>query len=283
MLLLWPCSTFYTDSNERASLTFCCVLVEIEYLWVSPLFSLSTSGCLFERKLCTRDQFCSDGEYKHTHRMQHKNKSTSQTKPLFQTWALNFKQTGHFSRPFSALLRPHWIINPASGHTYSVCPWQHADTNPRLWKHTNTSQGFFLPRPRVSASRSSPAPFPFFSPRPPLSKPLLRPAVSMATLTSWWGRHPHSCCANTAMSHWHALTHFSVETALTHGHWREYKMDRRMPGPGCSDAHLWFWGPNTQRSILDVMHTQRVFFFFLSDLVWNESFCLSDFFVSSRT
>lgn len=58
-----------------------------------------------------------------------------------------------------------------------------------------------------------------------LSKPLLRPTVSMATLTSQWGRHPHSCCANTAMSHWHTLTHFSVEIALTHthSHWTEYK------------------------------------------------------------
>lgn len=25
-------------------------------------YSLSSAGCLFERKLCMRDQFCSDGE-----------------------------------------------------------------------------------------------------------------------------------------------------------------------------------------------------------------------------
>ena len=159
---------------------------------------------------------------------------------------------------------------------------------PRVWKHTNTSQGFFLPRPCVVCLplRHLPLSLFFFSPpRPPLSKPLLCPAVSMATLTSRWGRHPHSCCANTAMSHWHTLTHFTVETALTHGHWREYKMDRRMSAPGCSDAHLWFWGPNTQRSILSVMTTQRVFFFFFffSLIVWNESFCLSDFFVPPIT
>lgn len=69
-----------------------------------------------------------DAAQKHAH---------SQTKPLFQTWALNYKQTGYFSRPFSALLRPHWIINPASGHTYAVCPWQHADTNP-AYENTQT-------------------------------------------------------------------------------------------------------------------------------------------------
>ena len=174
-------------------------------------------------------------------------------------------KAGYFSWPFSVLLRPHWIINPASGHTHTpYVPGSVPTQTPCMKTHKHKSRIFPPSALCCLSPPPSPAPLPFFfsPPRPPLSKPLLCPAVSMATLTSRWGRHPHSCCANTAMSHWHTLTHFTVETALTHGHWREYKMDRRMSAPGCSDAHLWFWGPNTQRSILSVMTTQRVFFFF---------------------
>lgn len=122
---------------------------------------------------------------------------------------------------------------------------------------------FFLPQPHVSISlRHLP-----LSLSSSLSKPLLRSTVSIATLTSRWGRHPHSCCANTAMSHWHTLTHFSVEIALTHkhSHWTECKMDQRTCGSGagtglylCSSEGL---RVEHGRKILGVVTTQRL-------LVW---------------
>lgn len=133
---------------------------------------LSTSGCLFERKLCTGDQFCSDGEYN--------NDIISllnlNIKLLRQTTFLRFSVPQKHIQLLTLQLDTHIY------KTYSI-HIKHADAM-TVYENIRTRVKDFSslsPCVYLSLSFSVTCPSPLSS---SLSKPLLRPTVSMATLTS---------------------------------------------------------------------------------------------------
>lgn len=157
-------------------------------------------------------------------------------------------------------IRSAQMVSTTHTHTHTLYVTGSMLTQ-RLYMKIFTSQGFILTQPCVYLSVTCPSSLSYLSPSPS--------PISIATVTSRWARHPHSC-ANTAMSHWHTLTHFSVEIALTHtrSHWTEYKMDRHTCNSG-ADMGLYLCSVMLSlglrrehgRKLLVVMTSQRL-------LVW---------------
>lgn len=213
LLFCCHCGANWDESEGLTSLSS--ETVHFEYI-------CSSSGCLFERKLCMRDQFCSDGEYSVLHTRTHTVYMSSELRDRIEWWCVR-------------IYEHEWKIFPLRVFT------SHSITCPSRFPH------FYL------------------SPTPTR-------AVSIATLTSRWGRHRHSCCANTVMSHWHTLTHWCVEAARTqmHGCWSEYRMNGRAGSSAadvCFYAPLWFWGENMTQSLCHMVFTLNA---------GNVSFGLSD-------